>query len=404
MQLRLYYGQAGTGKTTTMIEIVKKLLEGGISAIILAPTHSACDNIRRKLRDLNVNVSTIYSYFSIDYSAGAIAPIRKKLHQNVFIDEFSLLDREMMIKLLTMLKRFEVTLWLFGDPLQLNPVYEKRISQYSLQDVENISFDALQLLQYEIKDLMCIRHIYQGLFYQFLTPNPLYKLDEVVKMTKVYRQEGSLMDEIYSIINDKNYNILSFKKMISCVKNGYVVSDKSGKQIIVKPYHQYFLSSTYALLQDIYNQTYVNINGKSVKNCQKFSYYLTLDEEYMWIGPNDKSMKNGMIVKLKKNENNSISFDNGVTLPANCTVYLQPARYLSIHKSQGLTLKNVVICIDDMFEPSMIYTALTRASNTNLLFNIHKDAIEKFDHQLDLLRDLKEFYYGEKRFNNQINP
>ena len=38
-----------------------------------------------------------------------------------------------------------------------------------------------------------------------------------------------------------------------------------------------------------------------------------------------------------------------------------PYNYLTIHKSQGKTLDKIVVCIDDLFEISMFYTALTRA-------------------------------------------
>lgn len=391
MQLYLYYGRAGTGKTTLMIKMTKELNN---NVVILAPTHSACDNIRRKLGRSIIQVSTIYSYFSIDFSSGTIGDIRKKLHQYIFIDEFSLLDREMMIKLFRILKRCNTNIYLFGDPLQLNPVYDKRLSKYTLVDMEAIAFDSLDYLYGKIQDISSIRHIYQGLFFQFIAPIPTFELTDTVKLTKVYRQKGSLIDEIYAIINDKNYQLLSMNQMIECVNNGYTVTDNLGNIIEVKPHDQYFIASTYALLQMIYDKTYNHKVGCTYKNYQKFTYYLTDGEDYTWIGNNDNTLKNGMIVTLTKHENGMLYFSNKCSVNEASTYYLQPARYTSIHKSQGMTLDNVVMCIDDMFEPSMIYTALTRASNTNMLFNIHKSAIEQFNHQLDLLKSLSDFYYS----------
>ena len=46
---------------------------------------------------------------------------------------------------------------------------------------------------------------------------------------------------------------------------------------------------------------------------------------------------------------------------------ISPSFLLTIHKSQGRSIDNIIVCIDDLFDVSMMYTAITRAKN-NLLF------------------------------------
>ena len=46
-----------------------------------------------------------------------------------------------------------------------------------------------------------------------------------------------------------------------------------------------------------------------------------------------------------------------------------PYNLLTVHKSQGYTLENVIVCIDNMFEVSMMYTAATRASNSLMFYS-----------------------------------
>ena len=46
---------------------------------------------------------------------------------------------------------------------------------------------------------------------------------------------------------------------------------------------------------------------------------------------------------------------------------VSPLYLLTVHKSQGRTIKNVIVCIDEIFDMCMLYTAITRAKE-NLKF------------------------------------
>lgn len=54
-----------------------------------------------------------------------------------------------------------------------------------------------------------------------------------------------------------------------------------------------------------------------------------------------------------------------------------PIFLLTIHKSQGKTIDNVIVCVDDMFDISMMYTAITRAKNNLLFFSKENNEKER---------------------------
>ena len=46
-----------------------------------------------------------------------------------------------------------------------------------------------------------------------------------------------------------------------------------------------------------------------------------------------------------------------------------PAYLSTFHKSQGKTYENVIICVDDLFDFTMLYTGITRAKNDVLFYS-----------------------------------
>ena len=95
MILKFIIGSAGTGKTTTLINSVNAC---NGSAVVLAYTHSAVNNIRERLNkpaeELNLNssveaVETLHKYFQIDFDNNVHKT--KDFTKFIFIDEFSLI-------------------------------------------------------------------------------------------------------------------------------------------------------------------------------------------------------------------------------------------------------------------------------------------------------------------------
>ena len=58
---------------------------------------------------------------------------------------------------------------------------------------------------------------------------------------------------------------------------------------------------------------------------------------------------------------------------ANFAMYypVAPSELLTFHRSQGKSIDNVIICIDNLFEASMLYTGITRA-RSSVMFHTDK--------------------------------
>jgi hypothetical protein len=57
-----------------------------------------------------------------------------------------------------------------------------------------------------------------------------------------------------------------------------------------------------------------------------------------------------------------------------CSIHqIIPHGFYSFHKSQGLSYDKVALCIDDIWENTMIYTAITRARNDIKIFSFDLD-------------------------------
>jgi hypothetical protein len=61
-----------------------------------------------------------------------------------------------------------------------------------------------------------------------------------------------------------------------------------------------------------------------------------------------------------------------------------PANVITYHKAQGKSYDNVILCVDNLFDFTMLYTGLSRARNNILLFT--------FDDKNNELNNITEQY------------
>ena len=121
-------GQAGTGKTTGLRELVQYCADNGLEYVVCAFTHKACNILRDKL-PMGSNVRTLHSYLKKRPTINQEAVNHKSIERSVvtgiatkvsilFVDEYSMVgDRDLVdVRALEDLK----IVWL-GDPNQLPP-------------------------------------------------------------------------------------------------------------------------------------------------------------------------------------------------------------------------------------------------------------------------------------------
>lgn len=122
-------GYAGTGKTTSLIELVKRCQLKGYSICLTAPTNKAVDVMRRKMRDANIDVDIMTTFKLLGLTVGSSegkkilkqgGPSNARNYRSIIIDECSMISDE----LLKYLNKICDSFISIGDPKQLPPVGE----------------------------------------------------------------------------------------------------------------------------------------------------------------------------------------------------------------------------------------------------------------------------------------
>lgn len=130
-------GKAGTGKTTTLKEVVEYCLANQIDYMVCAFTHKACTVLEEKLPD-NANITTLHSYLrkrpTINDSAvhKAHVDVRSRMGESerpdiVIVDEFSMVGEDDYVDIMGMQDPHDegakpIKALYVGDPYQLPPV------------------------------------------------------------------------------------------------------------------------------------------------------------------------------------------------------------------------------------------------------------------------------------------
>lgn len=132
MVIHVIYGGAGTGKTQRLAEYIMRVQKNKLTYVALAPTHSAKRNLFRRCLSMDESTSidnfmTIYAYFMIDWKDEIVSGPKYEV-EYIFIDEFSLIKKELFKKMMIALKirQFSSHIFICGDVLQLNPIYQSK--------------------------------------------------------------------------------------------------------------------------------------------------------------------------------------------------------------------------------------------------------------------------------------
>ena len=132
----IYNGQAGSGKTYKLCQLVQEKIDEGGKPIILAFTNKAIVNVKKTLKEKFSYIDGIYdekmikdgqkpkrcytfnSYFCEWYKRDANSLENK----TVFIEEFSMVPNKWMTVIYKAFIKFGIKIHMFGDPNQCDPV------------------------------------------------------------------------------------------------------------------------------------------------------------------------------------------------------------------------------------------------------------------------------------------
>lgn len=369
--IKFVLGKAGTGKTTTILNSLKDL-KGKI--LCIAYTHSAVENLRSKSNN-NFYYMTIHKYLKL--------PINKIIYRKlkeyerfdyIVIDEVSLIPLNIIDILFNLTNYFKETKFIFiGDLLQLPCINkdkkmlnigQKALKKYpGFKDVICPLDNCLKLVLY-LNDTIYFNEYFMNSDKMILTYN--YRNDEYVQ---------SIINELIYVFYGEELK-KNIKKYMININELYIYKD------YVK------LASRYKYLKTLYSVSNIMKDGEKCVNC-KIGEIFIKNGDILIANENieDMDLVNGEEYVIKDVNDELLMFNIKKFLPYN---------YLTIHKSQGKTLDKIVICIDDLFEISMFYTALTRAKTDIKLIclgDVKKD-IEKITDNNVLFNILNHVLYS----------
>ena len=388
--IRVVYGQAGSGKTQLLVAEAISLLRNGKSVVILCPTHSSKLNVIERYKTISglkrlpklLQIRTYFSFYRIDYRNNTLLGF-DKAPDAILFDEFSLINRS-LFKMMMNRTPQNLQITLYGDPAQLNPVgtstEKTRITMKKLKACMDRGLDFSTIYHY-VGSIASTHYI---------------RLSEK-KLLTVNRRAN---DRIAAIIDELFFRddpvIPTFDGLLS-VTNKLQTGEWT------------YIATTYQSIEAVYSNVKRHCTDEYRVQC--FATVPHLNELYFKkgaefiVGETTKYFVNGELVTCEEINDESITLKGD----HDSCIYrgefsLLPIHFLSAHKSQGMTIKNVIVNVDNLFEPAILYTMITRASE-NISFFRHESTDTDLLAHLKQTRKLLEFYgYRSRKIETVEQP
>lgn len=408
-------GPAGTGKTTSLKELVQYCLEERITAISLAYTHKACTILRQKLPEL-ADVRTLHKFLrkrpGINTNATKVKQIaitvqfgEPEVCRVIFVDEFSMVGEsdatsigELQDPEYTGICRTKVVY--IGDVNQLPPVkgtftltpagkYVHRLTKVHRQAEDNKLIDTLSSLNDMIntgKTKKLAEHATfkrnKDIVTEYLKSNA--NNDDKILLAYTNKEVENLNKQVVSIIGDNKSRwvgqlrkVFTFKQNIDKDKIFYI-------DTVTEPIP---LDSKYKTLEFLLELDYLNFGlfedeeGDSYVFAYVFGHYqYKLKNEELSV---QASNSNADIEDKYKEKASTWAYNNPHEPEtrhrarcwreflsfSECVMLVDHPYALTVHKSQGSTYRDVFISNSDLrLNPNaidylkLLYVGISRAS------------------------------------------
>lgn len=393
--IELITGKAGCGKSFMLSKYIKIAAAKTNKWVVLAYTHSAIKNIEQyvvnnyKDIDTTNHFMTIHKYFHINYYNKDINIINRGWEHldYMFIDEFTLISIYLFTSIWPMIKSYVGKLILCGDYRQLKPVNSS----------DKIYYDNLKrylaLVNINVNNVGAIQHFDNIILSLDVVKNNVKK---VVNLTKQYRADSNINKLIESLCF-ANASLASTNEDTKPHEQSELAISKymvklSSVVNLVENNNYVFIASTYKQLRKI-NKLISKQDGVDIPILTTSSENENDNIEMLTIKANEvvritetyDDFQNGELYIIVDIYDNCLIVKNTLTnelkqlFPIKCKqddyYPVLPSYLLTFHKSQGLTINNVIISLDNIFDFAMLYTGISRSRN-NILFYTDKQTID----------------------------
>lgn len=369
MHIKFIIGEAGTAKTSTLLRIQQNTNK---KTVALAFTHSACNNMIEKGMK---RVKTLHSFFRILPNTSYVNI--SYLPSILLIDEFSMIPLNLIFSIFSNVERYDknknkdTVIVLAGDLLQLPPIENEECVNLKNLIVPNDIVLSLSDGKEIINTLA--RTIYSSEYYT--------KSDKLI-LNKNFRSNESVIKTLNEIFESEE------------IKEIYDLKDLNNLSDYV------FISSTYENLRNIRKAMNLipdkgfNTRIGKINNVKNFILTENLNDKFFNGDIVEVVEIDDEFIKIKKIIDNK---EETIKIVKNeYNVYnLLPLNFLTVHYAQGRGFQNVCICIDDLFELGMLYTAITRAKQNIkfITFKEKNEINEKIKKNCELFKILKKIIY-----------
>ena len=323
-------GAGGNGKS----EYIVKLAKSYKSLCFIGPTNIACNNLIERGKSLGIKIDAFTYHKVFGISCRDMFPRHK--YNRFVLDECSMVSAQALKMIMDKLNPTQ-SLLLAGDFNQLPPAGGEG-----------------------------------GIFNNWTGEKSLeYERFNIMELTKNWRQKED--PDFFELCN-------KLRTKLSKTDAMEIIEKLNTRFIKIK-------KSDINTIDDIYicgiNKQVDTINTSSLK-CNRVVSIKNFKD-------GDNFISNGLIGIVKKqNKNNIIKWENGTESNyQKCESRINPATAITVHKSQGKTLKrNVVIDPTRLFSKNHLYVALTRATKFSNIYLTKKITFDIFSKTVQVLNDL----------------
>lgn len=376
VKITLIMGDAGTGKSHELAKRINNVLNDNKKFVVLAFTHSAVNTIYNTFnklysKDIYTKFMTIHKYFRINIITDTIQHNVFEHLDYMFIDEYSLISVKLMRNIFGAIKSSVDNLVICGDYKQLHSVDTFPTIEY--ETLFNYSKILDNKYPFDNNVLEAIQHFHNSILSMKEIQDNVY---EKIILTKQKRSETNITEMVNNLVfsderidEDDFISRSSFPGLIN--NNGYI-----------------FIASKYSILQKIHDcvTNYETRNLYTINQPIGLKHLKLYEGQHITITTNTNDMNNGdEYIFEEYNTSNEYALLKDPKTGEYKYLYkidyaddenIEPVKYLPIipsylstfHKSQGKTYNNVIICVDDLFDFTMLYTGITRAREDVLFY------------------------------------
>ena len=408
-------GGAGVGKSYLTKQIIDEYKSNYRGVIVLGSTGISA---------VNVGGQTIHSFFAFGissnfeeltsndrYNKNRLKELIKILKKTdlLIIDEISMVSSDLMDMILYRLRnaKYGGKLLVVGDFYQLPPVQKTKNNSIFSENIYAFDSSAWDVFDFVGTELTKIKRTSNESFMKILEKIRVGELD-----SKVLAYLNTLKEQSYESINDAT--VLHGRNLEADFVNEQKVAQA--------PMQEYHLPAIIEIKDKKLHQNRINSWKKSLPIIQdlklkegipvifttnKWGSYHNGERAFVEHIDSDSIVvsKDGRLVKVDRFEfelgKSEINAKGALDSEVLCSLKqfpLRPAYAITIHKSQGMSLSQLVCNVDNIFADSQFYVALSRAVDPKKLKILYsKGDFENYLKRVVSVNDnVKKFYQNSK--------